>query len=172
MDPSWAALELAVTSVNDETILSEIERRESSDACWRELDSCIQNFDEKVQLARRQVCYAQDCGPPTAESIERHTRRMAHLFFVEQHARTVLALRPVHRQPVVEWTWAGIATFIVQTCVEINQCVGCTRPGSVERRGIGIITPSSRRRVDGVEAERAVNFCLPHRPRPCTQTSS
>ena len=114
MDPSWAALELAVTSVNDETILSEIEHREPSDACWRELDSCIQNFDEKVQLARRQVCYAQDCGPPTAESIERHTRRMAHLFFVEQHARTVLALRPVHRQPVVEWTWAGVATFILQ----------------------------------------------------------
>ena len=114
MDPSWAALELAVTSVNDEAILSEIERREPSDACWRELDSCIQNFDEKVQLARRQVCYAQDCGPPTAESIERHTRRMAHLFFVEQHARTVLALRPVHRQPVVEWTWAGVATLILQ----------------------------------------------------------
>ena len=107
MDPSWAALELAVTSVNDEMILSEMERREPSDACWSELDSCIQNFGEKVQLARRQVCYTQDCGPPTAESIERHTRRMAHLFFVEQHARTVLAQRPVHRQPVVEWTWAG-----------------------------------------------------------------
>ena len=120
MDPSWTALELAVTSVNDEMILSEMERREPSDACWSELDSCIQNFDEKVQLARRQVCYTQDCGPPTAESIERHTRRMAHLFFVEQHARTVLAQRPVHRQPVVEWTWAGVATFMVQTCVEIN----------------------------------------------------
>ena len=70
MDPSWAALELAVTSVNDEMILSEMERREPSDACWSELDSCIQNFGEKVQLARRQVCYTQDCGPPTAESIE------------------------------------------------------------------------------------------------------
>ena len=114
MDPSWAALELAVTSVNDETILSEMEHRKPGDACWSELDSCIQNFGEKVQLARRQVCYTQDCGPPTAESIERHTRRMAHLFFVEQHARTVLAQRPVHRQPVVEWTWAGVATFILQ----------------------------------------------------------
>jgi hypothetical protein len=62
--------------------------------------------------------------------------------------------------------------------VEINQCVGCTRQfftksflgddaavlGSVERRGTGIATPSSRRRVDGVEVdapiqhERAVKF--------------
>ena len=36
-------------------------------------------------------------------------------------------------------------------CVEINQCVGC----SVERRGTGIATPSSRRRVDGVEDDAA-----------------
>ena len=42
--------------------------------------------------------------------------------------------------------------------VEINQCVG------YERRGTGIATPSSRRRVDGVEDdamirhERAVKF--------------
>ena len=46
--------------------------------------------------------------------------------------------------------------------VEINQCVGCT--GFVERRGTGIATPSSKRRVDGVEVdatiqhERAVKF--------------
>ena len=54
----------------------------------------------------------------------------------------------------------------VVACVEINQCVGCTRQfftksflgdgraGSVERRGTGIATPSSRRRVDGVDVER------------------
>ena len=55
-------------------------------------------------------------------------------------------------------------------CVEISQCVGCTRqfftksflgdrrwprPGSVERRGTGIATPSSKRRVDGVEVDAA-----------------
>ena len=40
-----------------------------------------------------------------------------------------------------------------ETCVEINQCVGCGRAGSVERRGTGIATPSSRRRVDGVEED-------------------
>ena len=50
----------------------------------------------------------------------------------------------------------------VERCVEINQCVGC-HPGSVERRGTGIATPSSRRRVDGVvdaaiQRERAVKF--------------
>ena len=28
----------------------------------------------------------------------------------------------------------------------------------VERRGTGIVTPSSRRRVDGVKVERAVNL--------------
>ncbi len=39
----------------------------------------------------------------------------------------------------------------VTACVEINQCRG--RPGSGERRGIGIATPSSRRRVDGVEVD-------------------
>ena len=33
----------------------------------------------------------------------------------------------------------------VVPCVEINQCVGCAR------RGTGIATPSSKRRVDGVE---------------------
>ena len=57
----------------------------------------------------------------------------------------------------------------VETCVEINQCVGCTinnhevisrrrrgRAGSVERRGTGIATPSSRRRVDGVEDDAAI----------------
>ena len=48
----------------------------------------------------------------------------------------------------------------VGACVEINRCVGC----SVERQGTGIATPSSRRRVDGVEDdamiqhERAVKF--------------
>ena len=67
----------------------------------------------------------------------------------------------------------------VETCVEINQCIGCTRqffamsflgddargrPGPVERWGTGIATPSSMRRIDGVEVdamiqhERAVNF--------------
>ena len=50
----------------------------------------------------------------------------------------------------------------VVVCVEINQCVGCYsrrrrgRAGPVERCGTGIATPSSRRRVDGVE--RAVKF--------------
>ena len=39
----------------------------------------------------------------------------------------------------------------VSICVEINQCVGC----SVERRGTGIATPSSRCRVDGVEVDAA-----------------
>ena len=65
----------------------------------------------------------------------------------------------------------GAGVVGASTCVEINQCVGCTRqfftksfPGSVERRGTGIATPSSRRRVDGVEDdamiqhERAVQF--------------
>ena len=37
---------------------------------------------------------------------------------------------------------------VVGTCVEINQCVGCTRPGSVEQYGTSTITPSSRRRVE------------------------
>ena len=67
----------------------------------------------------------------------------------------------------------------VVNCVEINQCVGCTRQfftksflgddaavlaRSSERRGTGIATPSSRRRVDGLEVdamiqhERAVKF--------------
>ena len=46
----------------------------------------------------------------------------------------------------------------VTACVEINQCFGC------ERRGTGIATPSSRRRVDCVEVdatmqhEHAVKF--------------
>ena len=39
---------------------------------------------------------------------------------------------------------------IVGNCVEINQCVGC--------RGTGIATPSSRRRVDGVNAPRIFDF--------------
>ena len=65
-----------------------------------------------------------------------------------------------------------------QRCVEINQCVGCTRQfftksflgdgSAVLARSsgeeTGIATPSSRRRVDGVEDdamiqhERAVKF--------------
>ena len=149
MDPSWAALELAVTSVNDEMILSEMERREPSDACWSELDSCIQNFGEKVQLARRQVCYTQDCGPPTAESIERHTRRMAHLFFVEQHARTVLALRPVHRQPVVEWTWAGVATQSSRRCAP-----------SIRVGGRAWRRPTSSEVVRAVKLSMALIVCM------------
>ena len=59
----------------------------------------------------------------------------------------------------------GAGVVGASTCVEINQCVGCTgRAGSVERRGSGIATPSSRRSVDGVEDdamiqhERAVTF--------------
>ena len=44
----------------------------------------------------------------------------------------------------------------VERCVEINQCVGC-HPGSVERRGTGgIATPSSRRRIDGVEVDATI----------------
>ncbi len=48
----------------------------------------------------------------------------------------------------------------IATCVEINQCVGC----SLKRLGTDISTPSSRRRFDGVEVdamiqhERAVKF--------------
>jgi hypothetical protein len=37
--------------------------------------------------------------------------------------------------------------------MEINQC--SSRAGSVERWGTGIATPSSRRRVDGVEVNAA-----------------
>ena len=65
-----------------------------------------------------------------------------------------------------------------RTCVETNQCVGCTRQfftksflgenvAVLARPSGGIATPSSRRRVDGVEVdaaiqgERAVRF--PHR---------
>ena len=44
---------------------------------------------------------------------------------------------------------------VVAFCVEINQCVGC-RPGSVERRGTGIATPASRRRVDGVHVDATI----------------
>ncbi len=58
---------------------------------------------------------------------------------------------------------AGVNHFhlpdTVVHCVEINQCVGCTWrgcPGSVERRGTGIATPSSGRRVDGVEDDAAI----------------
>ena len=36
-----------------------------------------------------------------------------------------------------------------------TQCVGC-HPGSVERRGTGIATPSSRRRIDGVEVDATI----------------
>ena len=65
---------------------------------------------------------------------------------------------------VAEQQADGDLAPLVVACVEINQCVGCGRPGSVERRGTGIATPSSRRRVDGVEDdamiqhERAVKF--------------
>ena len=51
--------------------------------------------------------------------------------------------------------------------MEINQCVGC----SVERQGTGIATPSSRRRVDGVEDDAAIQddcaviLGFPHRLR-------
>ena len=64
------------------------------------------------------------------------------------------------RSVLAEFEQAARALGVVN-CVEINQCVGCTRqfftklsrrrrgrPGSVERRGTGIATPSSRRRVD------------------------
>ena len=60
----------------------------------------------------------------------------------------------------------------VLLCVEINQCVGCTRQfftksfpgihaailGLNERRGTGIATPSSRRRVDDSTATNRVHF--------------
>ena len=43
----------------------------------------------------------------------------------------------------------GVTRLGHTSCVEINQCVGCTR-------GTGIATPSSRRRVDGVEDDAAI----------------
>ena len=59
------------------------------------------------------------------------------------------------------FVYEGSAALVVPR-VKINQCVGCTGPA--ERRGTGIATPSSRRRIDGVEVdariqhERAVKF--------------
>ena len=45
----------------------------------------------------------------------------------------------------------------VPTCVEINQCFGCTTQH--ERRGTGSATPSSRRRDDGVEDDAMISTC-------------
>ena len=70
--------------------------------------------------------------------------------------------------PFITTVWQPPAR--VDICVEINQCVGCTRkfftksflgddaaaPASVERQGTGIATPSSRCRVDGVEDDAAI----------------
>ena len=58
-------------------------------------------------------------------------------------------------QPASRAAGAGVREGDVSTCVEINQCVGCsstTRPCWL-RRAVrkGIATQSSRRRVDGVE---------------------
>ena len=48
--------------------------------------------------------------------------------------------------------------FVTRTVVELLLAVWKSRgrPGSVERRGTGIATPSSRRRVDGVEDDAAI----------------
>ena len=50
---------------------------------------------------------------------------------------------------------------VAATCVEINQCVGCGRPGYVERWGTGIATPSSRCRIDGVEVDAMIQQNAP-----------
>ena len=59
-------------------------------------------------------------------------------------------------------TWDALSRRYEDLCE--NQPVRRVRPGSLGRRGTGIATPSSRRRVDGVEDdamiqhERAVKF--------------
>jgi len=47
------------------------------------------------------------------------------------------------------------SVYLVRTCVDINQCVGCVLgdDAAAERWGTGTATPSSRRRVDGVEVD-------------------
>ncbi len=85
-------------------------------------------------------------------------------------ARSTGTTRRARRPEAQRTAWAGArATFTTATgtgrrsrpasrrttaitCVKINQCVGC----AVERRGTGIATLSSRRRVDGVEDDAAI----------------
>ena len=68
------------------------------------------------------------------------------------------------RTPVVERQWVRIMNG---TCVEINQCVGCTRQfftksflgddaAVLARPNGGIATPSSMRRLDGVQVDATI----------------
>ena len=136
---------------------------------------------------------ASSARPPGPSAGPRRLRRGDAQVAPRERRATALALeRPDERVllPQICWppsrwptgtgaTWYAPPATILEACVEINLCVGCTdnssalnvysddaRPsGLVERQGTGIATPSSRRRVDGVEDDadsaelRAVNFC-------------
>ena len=82
-------------------------------------------------------CYAADitCSFPISSDFTRD-QVLVHEAVLAAQVAVIGALKP------------GVACW-----VEINQCVGCTSAGPVERQGTDTATPSSRRRVDG---ERAV----------------
>ena len=97
----------------------------SSDAAW----ACSGPWPWSPARPRLAVLHARYCGPTAARLIA-----------------------PMMMSVIEDTTSPTFAPAVANdaTCVEINQCVGC-RPGSVERRGTSTTTPSSRRRVDGVE---------------------
>ena len=129
MDASWEALEHAVDDCNFEMLSSEREQRPARADIWSQLEYRLNVFSETVAVARKEVFYGGSGDASDSfnkkkaqeielseEVIERHTRRMAHLFYVEQHAlRVKNSLAHGHSQPPLDWTCRRVLHFLWDT---------------------------------------------------------
>ena len=88
----------------------------------------------------------RDEGDPATKGNILQWKRKAEKYLIESG----LTYTIIHPGGLVDKP--GGCRELVVTCVEINQCVGCT----------GIATPSSRRRVDGVQVD-ATSQCAVER---------
>ena len=138
----------------------------------RELDRERANLEKQEQKLVADIKkYAKDgqMGPVKimAKDLVRTRTYITKFIELRSHLNAVaLKLQTVKSQEAMARAMKSVTEAMVRMnktvkiCVEINQRVGC----SLERRGTGIATPSSRRRVDGVEGdampqhERAVKF--------------
>jgi hypothetical protein len=91
MEESWETLEKAVDDVNLEVLLSEREHRQIRPGILLQLKFRIECFDKSITNARVEALY-DSAQKLNKVEVERHARRMAHLFFVHEHAESLMEI--------------------------------------------------------------------------------
>ena len=90
MEESWESLEKAVDDANLEVLLSEREHRQVRPGILLQLKFRVECFDKCITNARIAALYGAQILSEV--EVERHARRMAHLFFVREHAESLMEI--------------------------------------------------------------------------------